>query len=123
MERRRARGRWLGWGIPLLLLLAFLLYFVLGAVLPNQNHRSVSPEFEAAAEAAVYTAESPGGETVRYISDNREAMALRLAMAEAAEEMCIRDREISAALKEQCSLFSESTLRISSCLLYTSRCV
>ena len=69
MERRRARGRWLGWGIPLLLLLAFLLYFVLGAVLPNQNHHSVSPEFEAAAEAAVYTAESPGGETVRYISD------------------------------------------------------
>lgn len=106
MERRRARGRWLGWGIPLLLLLAFLLYFVLGAVLPNQNHRSVSSEFEAAAEAAVYTAESPGGETVRYISDNREAMALRLAMAEAAEEEIILSTFDFDADEPGCQLLS-----------------
>ena len=83
------RGRWLDWGVPLLLLLAFLLYLVLGALLPNVRHPSVSSDFQAAAEAAVYTADTPGGETVRYIADNREAMALRLAMAEAAQEEII----------------------------------
>lgn len=89
MEGRRTKGRWLGWAIPPLLLLAFLAYFALGALLPNLRHRSASPDFAAAAQAADYTSDGPAREEVRYISDNREALELRLALAEAAEEEII----------------------------------
>lgn len=82
------KRRWLDWAVPGLLLVCFLLYFVLGALLPNRSHPEVSPEFAAQAAGAVYTSDAPGGEQVRYLSDNREALELRLAMAEAA------DREI-----------------------------
>ena len=106
MERRRACGRWLGWGIPLLLLLAFLLYLSWARYCPTRITAPCLRKFEAAAEAAVYTAESPGGETVRYISDNREAMALRLAMAEAAEEEIILSTFDFDADEPGCQLLS-----------------
>ena len=80
------KRRWLDWAVPGLLLLGFLLYVVLGALLPNLDHPAVSPGFAARAEGAVYTSDAPGGEQVRYISDNREALELRLALAEAAEQ-------------------------------------
>lgn len=88
MERHTKKRRWLNWAVPLLLLLCFLLYFLLGALLPNLKHPTVSPSFEDQA-AAVYTSDTPGGEEVRYISHNQEALELRLAMAEAAEEEII----------------------------------
>lgn len=83
------RRRWRDWAVPGLLLLGFLTYFVLGALLPNLNHPAVSRDFEAQAASAVYTSDAPGTQQVRYISDNREALALRLAMAEAAQREII----------------------------------
>lgn len=81
--------RWLGWAIPCLLLVCFLLYFLLGALLPNLHHPTVSRSFAADAAAAEYTSDTPGGEQVRYLPDNQEALELRLAMAKAAQEEII----------------------------------
>lgn len=86
-EKRKRRFRL--WLLAPGALLLFLLYFALGAWLPNLEHRSVSGEFRAQAAAAVYTSDLPGNEEVAYISDNVEAMEYRLAMAEAAQEEII----------------------------------
>lgn len=68
---------------------AILLYLVLGAWLPNRRHKAVSEEYKAAAAKTEYTAETAGGEEVCYISDNMQAMEVRLAMIERARESII----------------------------------
>lgn len=89
MEHHTQKHRWLNWCVPLLLLLCFLLYFLLGALLPNRKHPTVSQSFASQSAQTVYTSDTPGGEEVRYISDNQEALELRLAMAEAARQEII----------------------------------
>lgn len=83
------KRRWLDWAVPGLLLVCFLLYFLLGALLPNRKHPAVSRSFAADAASAVYTSDEPGNQQVRYLSDNQEALELRLALAEAAEQEII----------------------------------
>ena len=104
----------------------------------------ISRDFEAQAAAAVYTSDAPGGEQVRYLSDNQEALELRLAMAEAAEREIILSTFDFDADEPGCQLLSALlaaadrgvTVKVlvdgvsgwldvyaSPCLLYTSRCV
>ena len=100
------KRRWLNWAVPVLLLVCFLLYFLLGALLPNVNHPTVSQSFAADAAAAVYTSDAPGGEQVRYLPDNQEALELRLAMAEAAEREIILSTFDFDADEPGCQLLS-----------------
>ena len=69
----------------LLAVLAFLAYFVLGAVLPYQHHK----EAQASLTLDSYLAETPGNESVFYVADNTQAMELRLAMIEEAKSRII----------------------------------
>lgn len=87
-EKRSGKRRRL-WLLAPGALLLFVLYFLLGAWLPNLEHRQVSGAFQAWAAEADYTAEQPGNEEVAYLSGNVEAMEYRLAMIEAAEEEII----------------------------------
>ena len=84
--RKRRVWKWL---VPVAALLAFLLYFVLGAWLPNLTHRQVDESYAASAQTAVYTSDEAGCEEVYYISDNTQAMEIRLAMIESAQEEII----------------------------------
>ncbi len=84
--RKRRVWKWL---VPVAALLAFLLYFVLGAWLPNLTHRQVDAAYAASAQTAVYTSDEAGCEEVYYISDNTQAMEIRLAMIESAQEEII----------------------------------
>lgn len=69
----------------LLALLLFLLYFVLGAVLPHQTHGEAAAQFTLSS----YLSEEPGDEAVLYVEDNVEALELRLGMIRSAESSII----------------------------------
>ncbi len=69
----------------LLGILLFLIYFVLGAALPYQTQKRAEAQFTLDS----YQSEGPGNEEVLYVGDNVQAMELRLAMIESAEDRII----------------------------------
>lgn len=74
----------------LLVLLAFLLYLILGTVLPFLHHPKVSAETRAGFEAQEFRAQGGGsGGRIRCIDDNAEALRWRIRLIESAQRELI----------------------------------
>ena len=93
--KRRAIKRLVQW--LLLAALAFLLYLLLGATLPNLHHKNVTPEFAERFDASSVYGDAAGTERAAYVGDNVTALEYRLAMIESAQdEVVLAAYEFSA---------------------------
>ena len=68
------------------LLIAAVLYFLLGTILPLLRHKSVGEDFRASFNAAECLSETVGSERVRCLNDNTEALTWRLRLIDSAQE-------------------------------------
>ena len=93
--KRRTIKRLVQW--LLLAALAFLLYLLLGATLPNLHHKDVTPEFAERFDAGSVYGDAAGTERAAYVGDNVTALEYRLAMIESAQdEVVLAAYEFSA---------------------------
>lgn len=71
--------------IIICLLVAALLYLILGTVLPFIRHKQVSKEYQSEFQEMSFLEEIIGTERIAYVKHNTDALSYRLQMAEEAE--------------------------------------